>query len=230
VLDGRSHALRPGTAFLYGPGVPQVITTHPQKRLKKYFVDFFGKEAAGLLRQLRLRPGEVRWVEEAAVVQTLFDELIREGQRGGAELCDAYLRVLLHKVAKQLPDAQPNRTAAYVSWRRCQEIVETDFHRLRGLRELSERTRLHPSHLCRLYKQFGNRSPHADITRRKLNHAAMLLMTAAAPVKAVALQVGYEDPLHFSRLFRRHFGRSPLAFRRAENRTKPFADASTGST
>src|SRR3954462_2679386 len=42
VLDGKSHALEPGSVFTYGPGVSQRIRTSTETPLGKYFVDFTG--------------------------------------------------------------------------------------------------------------------------------------------------------------------------------------------
>lgn len=41
-LGKTEHVLRSGTVFSYGPGVAQRIRTSPEKRLRKYFVDFAG--------------------------------------------------------------------------------------------------------------------------------------------------------------------------------------------
>ncbi|MNW68056.1 Arabinose operon regulatory protein [compost metagenome] len=44
--------------------------------------------------------------------------------------------------------------------------------------------------------------------------ARHLLDTTAAPVKAVADEIGYDDPYYFSRLFRRIHDVSPSEYRR----------------
>jgi AraC family transcriptional regulator of arabinose operon len=49
----------------------------------------------------------------------------------------------------------------------------------------------------------------------RLDAARRLLATTDLPVQAVARQVGYADPLYFSRVFRREVGKSPTGFREA---------------
>jgi AraC-like DNA-binding protein len=187
----------------------------------KYFVDFFGKAAKSFMDDLGLQVGEVRRVAEPDSVRFLFDELIHEGQKTTPrrhDAADAYLRLLLHKAAEIPGTVGAVPSAAYATWQRCRSILDERFREIKGLSELSRATRVDPSHLCRIFRRFGAGTPHAELTRRKLNHAAMLLLTTSDLVKAVALQVGFEDPLHFSRVFQRQFGCSPVAFREAEAR------------
>ncbi len=47
----------------------------------------------------------------------------------------------------------------------------------------------------------------------RLNHAKELLVTGDAPIVAVAKSVGYHDPYHFSKRFKKQFGVSPSKFR-----------------
>ncbi len=222
-LHGRTYALRPGNAFLYGPGIPHEISSDPKRPLRKYFVDFFGHGADGFMEEIALRPGELRRVAEPDVARFLFDELIREGQKGGgrgADAADAYLRLLLYKAAEIPLAGDPTRSAAYATWRHCQRVLDEKFSELKGLNELSRSAGVNPSHLCRLFKRFGHGTPHGELTRRKMNHAASLLLTTPDLVKTIALKVGFDDPLHFSRVFRRQFGCSPLAFQQAEARSQ----------
>jgi len=51
--------------------------------------------------------------------------------------------------------------------------------------------------------------------RLKLNKAASLLLTSSRPVHEVAAQVGFEDPYHFSRNFKKFHGLSPRNYRLA---------------
>lgn len=220
-LNGRSFHLRPGNAFLYGLGVAHEIRTTPKRPMLKYFVDFFGKAARSFMDQIGLRAGEVRRVAEPDRVRFLFDELIREGLKTTPHhenAADACLRLLLYKAAEIPAAVGTAPSAAHATWQRCQSVLGERFCELKGLSELSRATRIDPSHICRVFKRFGHGTPHAELTRRKINHAAMLLLTTSDLVKIVALKVGFEDPLHFSRVFQRQFGCSPLAFRKSEAR------------
>jgi AraC-like DNA-binding protein len=231
-LKGKANRLLPGHAFVYGPGVAQEIRTNPERPMRKYFVDFFGYQSDRLMDKIAVRAGDLRRVAEPDVVKFLFDELIREGGKARSanrEAADGYLRLILHKVAEIPAASEAARSPAYATWRRCQTVLDEQFCRIKGLRELSRVTRVDPSHLCRLFQRFARCTPHAELTRRKMNHAASRLLTTPELVKTIAHEVGFEDPLHFSRAFRRHFGRGPLAFQRAETRTGKGRGASANS-
>ena len=51
----------------------------------------------------------------------------------------------------------------------------------------------------------------------RLGQARRLLAETDEPIATVAQRVGYDDPLHFSRDFRKHVGLSPSAFRETEH-------------
>jgi AraC family transcriptional regulator, transcriptional activator of pobA len=57
---------------------------------------------------------------------------------------------------------------------------------------------------------------------RVMSEAARLLRFTDLTVQQVALRVGYDDPLYFSRAFKRHFGDSPVAYR-AQSRGRSIA-------
>jgi AraC-like DNA-binding protein len=56
-------------------------------------------------------------------------------------------------------------------------------------------------------------SPHQRLLRAKMNHAASRLRQPGVLVKDVAAEMGFSDPFHFSRAFRRCFHVSPAKFR-----------------
>lgn len=221
-LNGHHYRLGPGNAFLYGPGIPHEIETNPKRPMRKYFVNFFGNAAGTFMAKIGVCPGELRRVAEPEIARFLFDELIREGQKsypGSGDAADAYLRLILHKAAEIPVAGEVSHSVAYTTWRRCQTVLDQQFCELKGLGELSRATRVDPSHLCRLFQRFSHCTPHAELTRRKMNRAAEMLLTSSELVKTIAAKVGYDDPLHFSRVFRRTFGCGPLAFQRTEARS-----------
>jgi two-component system, response regulator YesN len=71
-----------------------------------------------------------------------------------------------------------------------------------------------PAYLLRLYRKATGSTPTQDIIRLRIEKAKHLLAGhSQLEVKQVAAAVGYEDPLYFSRLFKRETGLAPSAFK-----------------
>ena len=72
-----------------------------------------------------------------------------------------------------------------------------------------------PRQLQRAYAQFGDTTFSEDLRARRMTAAAQLLVQhSAIPVADVARLVGYRQPPHFARAFRRRYGLAPARFRR----------------
>ena len=71
-----------------------------------------------------------------------------------------------------------------------------------------------PRQVQRAYAQFGERSFNEDLRARRMSVAAGLLFEQPAlAVADVARLVGYRQPAHFARAFRRSYGLAPASFR-----------------
>lgn len=77
------------------------------------------------------------------------------------------------------------------------------------------------SHLFRLFKQHLGLSPQQYLIQLRLHRAEELLRTSTLPVSDVAFSCGFNDPCHFSRLFRRCHGMPPGAFRTCDDTRIP---------
>lgn len=83
------------------------------------------------------------------------------------------------------------------------------------LEELAEVARFSPSHYSHLFKEQTNASPIQFFIRLKMQRACELLHTTNQTVESIARQVGYTDPFHFSRMFKKVIGKSPSEYRKA---------------
>lgn len=71
-----------------------------------------------------------------------------------------------------------------------------------------------PRQVTRAYAQFGEITFREDLQMRRMRAAAQLLIEQPAiPVRDVARLVGYRQPPHFAKAFRRRYGLGPAAFR-----------------
>ncbi len=216
-LGRRSHELRPGIIFAYGPGVRQHIKSSPQKPLVKYFVDFAGTQSAQWIQRSGLAPGKVSQVFPPNELEPLFDELIRSGQRGTRhtpELCRQLLGCLGVKLQEARAPLKSSESPAFATYQACRQLMQEHHHRLRTLEQVAKECHVDTAYLCRLFRRYDHQSPYLFLTRLKMNAAAEQLKQPGALVKNVATELGFTNPFHFSRVFKSVFGIAPEAFRK----------------
>jgi two-component system response regulator YesN len=69
--------------------------------------------------------------------------------------------------------------------------------------------------LQRALAEAGATSFSRQLQRVRMERAAELLAGGSPPVQAMAAAVGYRQPAQFAKVFRRHHGVSPSAYRRS---------------
>lgn len=94
------------------------------------------------------------------------------------------------------------------------EIMECNFPYNMKLEEYARLSGRSLSTFNRDFKKEFATSPSKWLTERRLEHARFLLETTDHSVNEVAFQSGFENPSHFSRVFKKKFGNTPLNYRR----------------
>ena len=74
-------------------------------------------------------------------------------------------------------------------------------------------TGLSPCHFSRAFKQSMGMPPHRYVTSRRIQEAARLIEATDKPMLEIALDVGFSDQSHFTRVFSAQVGESPGQFR-----------------
>lgn len=80
-------------------------------------------------------------------------------------------------------------------------------------RDLAAAAKLSCGYFCQAFKDSFGCPPHAYIVRRRVERAKELLETTTTPLSQIALDCGFSDQSHFSRLFRRVAGEAPRLWR-----------------
>jgi hypothetical protein len=216
-LKGRTMALYPGRIFTYGPGLAHVITTDAAEPLVKYFVDFTGPAAAKVLCDNDLAPGTAVRIASPDAVLRIFDDLIANGASGtrhGPAICAKLVELLVLKIAEAGLVDRP------LSHRGLLHLPELPPVHPRPLRDAANPGRdrrglphrrglpLPALQAVRQPKPLSIPHPAQD------GQAARALQRNDALIKQVAFDLGFSDPFHFSRAFKKVFGLSPAAFRK----------------
>ena len=79
--------------------------------------------------------------------------------------------------------------------------------------ELARACNLSVSALERRFKKHLKKTPHQYITETRLDNAKRLLLETEKSIGTIALETGFADHSHFTRMFRKHFGQAPSSLR-----------------
>jgi AraC family transcriptional regulator, transcriptional activator of pobA len=106
--------------------------------------------------------------------------------------------------------------------RRFIRVLERDYAAHHDAAHYADELRVPPAALSRALTQVAGRGTKELVLDRVMSEAARLLRFTDLTVQQVALRVGYDDPLYFSRAFKRNFGDPPMAYRaRSRGRSDP---------
>ena len=80
---------------------------------------------------------------------------------------------------------------------------------------IAEKMNLHPNYLNSVIKSKTGRTVNDWITNRTLTVAKTLLMNSSYSSKEIAYKLGFSEPTHFSRFFKKHTQLSPNTYRKS---------------
>jgi len=81
------------------------------------------------------------------------------------------------------------------------------------IRDIARHIGINRSYLTNIFKKRTGLSPQEYLLRYRLNIACRLLLTTNFPIQEVARQIGYENPMTFSKMFKSAYGVSPRNYR-----------------
>ena len=226
---GESLTFPAGNIFCYRPTIPQFYSLHPdEKRWHHYWAGFSPgndwlrwlqwPEAFPGLLALRLRDPNIR-----QRIEDLFQSLVELGKSHYPHRQNLMMN-LLEQILLWAEMENPRGTIYSPDLRIRQSLDFIDRHlsQTMTIDELSRSAGLSPSRFAHLFQEIMGLSPLRYIERRRIELATNLLLSTGKPISAIAQEVGYEDALYFSRVFRRTMEASPREYRQnAQRRRKP---------
>ncbi|WP_280640684.1 helix-turn-helix domain-containing protein [Hymenobacter volaticus] len=220
------YTVGPGQLLLVRAG--QVYSFQPGQQYTGYFCHFHDELLIGPLGSadsltafpfLRVwgAPLFVLPAQTTGFVEALLHRLLVEFQAHGQQRPDllrAYLLALLHELLHIFPvDALPAPSPALALTNRFKRLVATNFSSLPQVRDYADQLHVTPKHLTKTVRMVTGKTPTRWIEETLVLEAKVLLSQSSWPVSEVAAAVGLADASYFSRLFKKHTGMSPLAYR-----------------
>jgi AraC family transcriptional regulator len=124
----------------------------------------------------------------------------------------------LVRLNRGMPRVQPQIRGGLAPWQQRAAIgyIEEHLNEQISLATLADVVRLSsPYYFCRLFKQSVGMPPHRYQTRRRMEHAKLLLARRAVSVTDISLTVGFGSSNAFATAFRKATGFTPTEYRRS---------------
>jgi AraC family transcriptional regulator len=158
------------------------------------------------------------------LIETMADALSKD--REAARECVRYASETLLSCARDVDETvdptlvKTNERRVYngglAPWqvRRVTTYIEANLSACLSCEGLAQLANLSVSHFARAFKCTFGYSPHAFLMRRRMERAQGLMLETKIPLAQIALECGFADQAHLSRLFLRFTGERPSSWRR----------------
>lgn len=101
--------------------------------------------------------------------------------------------------------------------KRIVKYLNENYNKKISLEQIAHNMYLSPVYISKIFKEETGESPINYLIKIRLEKARdILIKSNDTSIKSIANEVGYEDAYHFSKLFKKYYGISPLYYRKRE--------------
>lgn len=215
MLNGKRETLRRGCLYWYGPGISCRLVNNSKDPLVKYFFAFRcpGKSPDTAYQLQRFFIGANRGGDLVRdLVKMLYDEACAANEDSW-RICCSYLDVILMKCARSQVLERNSKERAWQVFKGVKDYIEDNYLEIQRMEDVAQATHLNVSYISRLFKRYYHMTPYSLLQQKKMEYALDLLRQQNVSVQQAAEMTGFDDPFHFSRVFKRFKGISPSQMR-----------------
>lgn len=218
-FDGKEQIVTAGHMVLYRPKEPQKYEYYGEDQTEVYWVHFTGGNVKNILRSYGLTDDKrVFYCGSGLDYQNLFRTMINELQmckENYEEVLETYLRLIFIMLKRYFANATKSDNARVV-----EEIDKATMYFNEhysediSIDEYAQNNHVSVSWFIRNFKQCTGSTPMQYILSKRIYNAEILLHDSTYNVTEIAEIVGYDNPLYFSRIFKKVKGISPSEYRK----------------
>ena len=96
-----------------------------------------------------------------------------------------------------------------------EEAIDADRTSTPSVAELAQLAGVHPTHLLKTFRRHHGVTISNYVRQRRIQRARLEVANGQRPLSMIALDAGFSDQSHFTRVFRQTFGETPGQYARS---------------
>lgn len=214
----QTHILQAGQAFLT---YPHIVTSYAADLTNPWiysWVAFTGEQVSYILSKTSLTPEQPIFPMDKQLMPNLYERLTEGADN--SDCLDLPLKAIMYEFFSLLLQAVPAVPDVLPLPRQKSIYVEQSLHFLHthyceniSVEMLSSSLKLDRKYLSSLFKRTIGMPPQQYLLNYRVAKACELLTETLCTIGEISRSVGYQDPLLFSRMFKKVKGCSPKEYR-----------------
>lgn len=231
IVEGEEFEVEAGDLVICNPGIKHThIVTNPKEPTIEFisgFTDFHFKNMPP--NSIELPDGSYVLHTSAELKQELSKHcfaMIAEresNQLGRYFMFKTHLMQMLLLVIREIGDVESTEQKGYnfetynknYAVNRIITYLNENYEHKISLEQIAHNMYLSPVYISKIFKEETGESPINYLIKIRLEKAKDILLNQdGGSIKNIANQVGYDDVYHFSKLFKKYYGISPLYYKK----------------
>lgn len=217
---GKTYSLKANDVFLICPGEVTYYEADSQEPWSYIWFGFNGLKAEAALRYAGLSLEKpIAVIPDITPYRTAVSGILDACQLTYSNEFrrEAYLYSLVAQLGEDLhDDSDTSREFSYsfdTYVNHALDYIENNYFRNIKISDIANYIGINRSYLTSCFKKSMNMSPHRYLLEYRMKKAENLLLATGKSINQIALEVGYEDSLAFSKVFKNYTGQSPKSYR-----------------
>lgn len=218
-FHGKKEIVTAGNMVIYRPKEEQRYYYYGVDQPEIYWVHFTGNNVTNILRKYGI-PDDVHTIYTGTSLEykRIFMAIIQELQfckDDYEELCVHHLMELLIMIHR-LPTEKPRKRNLMIILEMDQAVkyFTSNYNTAINIDDYALSHNLSISWFIQSFKHYTGTTPTQYILQLRISNAKNLLENTSYNISEISQIVGYENPLYFSRVFKKQSGLSPSEYRK----------------
>lgn len=216
-IAGQSFTVKTGDTFLIPPNTVAYYQADLEDPWEYYWVGFDGTEVKNLMAHTDFSVEQP--IVQSGQSEHLKDLLMQLYRSSGNEFYHqvrmvGYLYLILSTLIRGATKDTAEMDISMVYCKKAVEYIAAHYEKNITITDIAAVLGVSRSHFYRVFVKRMGQPPKVYLERYRIQQACILLEQTAMTVSEVALSVGYEDQLHFSKNFKKIKGMPPKEYRK----------------